>query len=69
MSLFTKHESTRDLPSEHKKLRKKDRELLLSINKKVKEILKAPHRFKPLKKHNKSPLRGSITNSAPLSPL
>ena len=33
-----------------KKLRKKDRELLLSIDKKVKEILKDPYRFKPLKK-------------------
>ena len=32
-----------------KKLRKKDRELLLSIDKKVKEILKDPYRFKPLK--------------------
>jgi len=33
-----------------KKLRKKDRELLVSIDKKVKEILKDPYRFKPLKK-------------------
>jgi YafQ family addiction module toxin component len=33
-----------------KKLRKRDRELLLSIDKKVKEILKDPYRFKPLKK-------------------
>ncbi len=33
-----------------KKLRKKDGELLLSINKKVKEILKDLYRFKPLKK-------------------
>ncbi len=33
-----------------KKLRKRDRELLLSIDKKVKEIVKDPYRFKPLKK-------------------
>jgi YafQ family addiction module toxin component len=33
-----------------KRLRKKDKELLLLIDKKVKEILKDPHRFKPLKK-------------------
>ena len=33
-----------------KKLRKRDRKLLLSIDKKVKEILKDPYRFKPLKK-------------------
>ena len=33
-----------------KKLGKKDRELLLLIDKKVKEILQDPFRFKPLKK-------------------
>ena len=33
-----------------KKLRKRDRELLLLIDKKVKEILKDPYRFKSLKK-------------------
>ena len=33
-----------------KKLGKKDRELLVLIDKKVKEILKDPYRFKPLKK-------------------
>ena len=33
-----------------KKLRKKDRELLVLIDKKVKEILRDPYRFKPLKK-------------------
>ena len=33
-----------------KKLRKRDIELLLLIDKKVKEILKYPYRFKPLKK-------------------
>jgi len=33
-----------------KKLRKRDRELLVLIDKKVKEILKDPYRFKPLKK-------------------
>jgi len=33
-----------------RKLRKRDRELLLLIDKKVKEILKDPYRFKPLKK-------------------
>jgi len=33
-----------------KKLGKKDRELLLLIDKKVKEILQDPSRFKPLKK-------------------
>ena len=33
-----------------KKLGKKDRELLLLIDKKVKEILQNPSRFKPLKK-------------------
>ncbi len=33
-----------------KKLRKRDRELLVLIDKKVKEILKNPYRFKPLKK-------------------
>ncbi len=32
------------------KLRKRDIELLLLIDKKVKEILKYPYRFKPLKK-------------------
>ena len=33
-----------------KKLAKRDRELLLLIDKKVKEILNDPYRFKPLKK-------------------
>ncbi|MCJ7685448.1 MAG: type II toxin-antitoxin system RelE/ParE family toxin [Desulfobacteraceae bacterium] len=33
-----------------KKLGKKDSELLVLIGKKVKEILKDPYRFKPLKK-------------------
>jgi len=33
-----------------KKLAKKDKELLVLIDKKVKEILKDPSRFKPLKK-------------------
>ena len=33
-----------------KKLGKKDRELLLLIDKKVKKILQYPFRFKPLKK-------------------
>ena len=33
-----------------KKLGKKDREMLLLIEKKVKDIMKDPYRFKPLKK-------------------
>ena len=33
-----------------KKLGKKDREMLLLIDKKVKEIMRDPYRFKPLKK-------------------
>jgi YafQ family addiction module toxin component len=38
------------LDRKFKKLRKRDREMLLLIDKKVKEILKDPCRFKPLKK-------------------
>ena len=33
-----------------KKLGKKDREMLLLIDKKVKEIMRDPYRFKPLKR-------------------
>jgi len=40
----------RSLDRKLKKLRKRDRKMLLLIDKKVKEILKDPCRFKPLKK-------------------
>jgi len=33
-----------------KKLKRKDREMLVQIDKKVQEILNAPYRFKPLRK-------------------
>ena len=38
------------LDKKFKKLKRKDRELLELINKKVQEILENPYRFKPLKK-------------------
>ncbi len=38
------------LDRKFKKLRKKDREMLLLIHKKVQQILDNPYRFKPLKK-------------------
>ena len=38
------------LDKKFKKLRKKDPELLLTIERKVQDILEDPHHFKPLKK-------------------
>jgi len=38
------------LDKKFKKLKKKDRETLVSIDKKVQDILDDPYRFKPLKK-------------------
>jgi YafQ family addiction module toxin component len=40
----------KNLDKKFKKLEKKDREMLELIDKKVKEILDNPYRFKPLKK-------------------
>jgi len=40
----------KNLDKKFKKLRKKDREMLELIDKKVQEILANPYRFKPLKK-------------------
>ena len=39
-----------NLDKKFKKLKKKDREMLLLIDRKVQEILDNPHRFKPLRK-------------------
>ena len=39
-----------NLDRKFKKLKKKDRELLVLIDRKVQEILDDPHRFKPLRK-------------------
>jgi YafQ family addiction module toxin component len=39
-----------NLDKKFKKLKKKDRELLVLIDKKVREILDNPYRFKPLRK-------------------
>ena len=38
------------LDKKFKKLKKKDREMLMLIDRKVQEILDAPYRFKPLRK-------------------
>ena len=40
----------KNLDKKFKKLKKKDKEMLELINKKVQEILNNPHRFKSLKK-------------------
>ena len=40
----------KNLDRKFKKLKKKDRELLALIDRKVQEILENPYRFKPLKK-------------------
>ena len=40
----------KNLDRKFKKLKKKDRELLALIDRKVQEILNNPYRFKPLKK-------------------
>ena len=46
-----------------KKLGKKDREMLLLIEKKVKEIMRDPYRFKPLKKPLQNKRRVHVAGS------
>lgn len=46
-----------------KKLGKKDKELLVLIDKKVKEILRDPYRFKPLKKPLQNKRRVHVAGS------
>ncbi len=51
------------LDKKFKKLRKKDREMLQLIDKKVQDILDNPHRFKPLRKPLQNKRRVHIAGS------
>jgi YafQ family addiction module toxin component len=51
------------LDKKFKKLRKKDREMLQLIDKKVQDILDNPHRFKPLRKPLQNNRRVHIAGS------
>ncbi|MGR3302834.1 MAG: type II toxin-antitoxin system mRNA interferase toxin, RelE/StbE family [Candidatus Scalindua sp.] len=51
------------LDKKFKKLHRKDKKLLLLIEKKVQNILAEPHRFKPLRKHLQNKRRVHVGGS------